>query len=365
MAVYKDVNDSHNNPKWRVACYYTDWKGEYKKHDKRGFTSKKDALEYERAFLAKSARDINMSFDSFIDTYLEDIKPQIKKSTLANKTQLIEMHIRPFFKSLSLSEITSTHILQWQNELLRKRDADGKGYSETYLRSINNQLTAIFNHAVKYYDLPKNPCYAFKKLGKSTGPEMLFWTKDEYLKFSDAIKDKPMSYYAFQILYWTGIRSGELLALTREDFDLEKRTLRINKTYQVVKGEAMTTSPKTEKSNRTIELPQFLCDEMQDYFDSIYKIDPKSRLFPISKHYLHHEMDRGSQAAGVKRIRIHDLRHSSCALLIELGYSPIQIADRLGHETSTVTERYSHLYPSVQRNMADKLNETFITSQEE
>ena len=293
------------------------------------------------------------------------MKPQLKKSTLANKTQLIEMHTRPYFKSLSLSEITSTHILQWQNELLRKRDADGKGYSETYLRSINNQLTAIFNHAVKYYDLPKNPCYAFKKLGKSTAPEMLFWTKDEYLKFSDAIKDKPMSYYAFQILYWTGIRSGELLALTREDFDLEKRTLRINKTYQVVKGEEMITSPKTEKSNRTVELPQFLCDEMQDYFDSIYKIDPKSRLFPISKHFLHHEMDRGSQAAGVKRIRIHDLRHSSCALLIELGYSPIQIADRLGHETSTVTERYSHLYPSVQRNMADKLNETFITSQED
>jgi integrase len=194
---------------------------------------------------------------------------------------------------------------------------------------------------------------------------MLFWTKDEYLRFSDAIKDKPMSYYAFQILYWTGIRSGELLALTREDFDLEKRTLRINKTYQVVKGEEMITSPKTEKSNRTVELPQFLCDEMQDYFDSIYKIDPKSRLFPISKHFLHHEMDRGSQAAGVKRIRIHDLRHSSCALLIELGYSPIQIVDRLGHETSTVTERYSHLYPSVQRNMADKLNETFITSQED
>ena len=194
---------------------------------------------------------------------------------------------------------------------------------------------------------------------------MLFWTKDEYLRFSDAIKDKPMSYYAFQILYWTGIRSGELLALTREDFDLEKRTLRINKTYQVVKGEEMITSPKTEKSNRTVELPQFLCDDMQDYFDSIYKIDPKSRLFPISKHFLHHEMDRGSQAAGVKRIRIHDLRHSSCALLIELGYSPIQIADRLGHETSTVTERYSQLYPSVQRNMADKLNETFITSQED
>jgi integrase len=266
---------------------------------------------------------------------------------------------------VSLAEINNTHILQWQNEILTLRDDDGKGYSATYLRSINNQLTAIFNHAVRYYDLPKNPCKAFKKMGKQHGPEMLFWTKDEYMKFIETMKRKPISYYAFQILYWTGIRCGELLALTRGDFDLEKRTLRINKTYQVVNGEAMTTSPKTEKSNRTIELPQFLCDEMADYFDSIYGLDNTSRIFPVSKSYLHHEMDRGAKEAGVKRIRIHDLRHSSCALLIELGYSPIQIAERLGHETVTITERYSHLYPSVQRMMADRLNDAFLTSEED
>ena len=365
MAVYKDTNSSHNFPKWRVACYYTDWKGEHKKHDKRGFTSKKEALEYERAFLAKASKDIHMSFDSFIDVYMDDVKPKLKKSTVANKAQLIETHIRPYFKGLSLSEISSTHILQWQNELLRKRDVDGKGYSETYLRTINNQLTAIFNHAVRYYDLPKNPCKSFKKMGKANAKEMLFWTKDEYMKFADVIKDKPMSYYAFQILFWTGIRCGEMLALTRADFDLGKRTLRINKTYQVIKGEELITSPKTEKSNRTIELPQFLCDEMQDYFDSIYKLDNDSRLFPITKTSLHREMTRGAKAAGVKRIRIHDLRHSSCALLIELGYAPVQIANRLGHESATITERYSHLYPSVQRNMADRLNETYNKSKED
>ena len=223
----------------------------------------------------------------------------------------------------------------------------------------------MFNHAVKYYDLPKNPCRAFKKMGKQHGPEMLFWTKDEYMKFIETMKRKPMSYYAFQILYWTGIRCGELLALTKADFDLDKKTLRINKTYQVVNGEEMVTSPKTEKSNRTIELPQFICDEMQDYFDSIYGLDDNTRIFPCSKHYLHHEMDRGSKEAGVKRIRIHDLRHSSCALLISLGYSPIQIAERLGHENSTITDRYAHLYPSVQRKMADKLDETFNESQED
>ena len=328
MAVLKDTGSVYKGKAWRVCCYYRDWRGERVRHEKRGFATRHEALEYERTFLAKQTKDINMAFNAFVDIYLRDVEPQLKKSTVANKIQIIDKHIRPYFKELSLSEITSTHILQWQNELLTQRDDDGKGYSPTYLRTINNQLTAIFNHAVNYYDLPRNPC-------------------------------------TFQVLYWTGIRCGELLALTKQDFDLEKRTLRINKTYQVVKGEELVTDPKTEKSNRTIDLPRFLCDEMQDYFDSIYGLDDKCRVFPISKHYLHHEMDRGSKKAGVKRIRIHDLRHSCCALLIHLGYAPVQIAERLGHESAVITQRYAHLYPSVQKDMANRLDQEFNDSEGE
>lgn len=365
MAVYKDKWNGYNGNTWRVACYYKNWKGERKKHEKRGFSTKKEALAYEREFLAKTSRDINMGFGAFIDIYMGDMTPQLKASTMANKENIIETHIRTYFADKSLSEITSTDILQWQNELLSQRDEEGKGYSQTYLRTIQNQLNAIFNHAVKYYELSKNPCIANKKMGKAKGKEMKFWTKEEYLKFSKAIMDKPISYYAFQLLYWTGIRCGELLALTKGDFDLENRKLKINKTYQVVKGKEMITSPKTEKSNRIIELPEFLCEEMQDFFDSLYKIDDNSRLFEVTKSYLHHEMDRGSKAANVKRIRIHDLRHSSCALLINLGYSPIQIAERLGHESVTITERYSHLYPSVQRDMAKRLDKAFKEGEED
>ncbi len=359
MAVYKDKWNCYQGKAWRVTCYYTNWRGERVRHEKRGFATKHEAQEYERLFLAKQTKDLKMSFSSFIDIYLRDLQPQIKKSTYANKVQIIDKHIRPYFKELSVSEITSTHILQWQNELLIKRDADGKGYSPAFLRTINNQITAIFNHAVNYYDLPKNPCKAFKKIGKNSNREMLFWTKEEYLKFSEAIQDKPISYYAFQVLYWTGIRCGELLALTRKDIDLEKRTLRVNKTYQVINGEEMVTSPKTEKSNRTVDLPKFLCDELEAYFDSLYGLENDSRIFPVSKYYLHHEMERGTKKAGVKKIRIHDLRHSSCALLIHLGYSPVQIAERLGHESSVITERYSHLYPSVQKEMANRLDDAF------
>lgn len=359
MAVYKDKWNGYSGDTWRVACYYKDWQGNRKKHEKRGFKTKKEATAYEREYLAKRSKDINMGFGTFIDIYMADLKPQIKPTTYVTKENIIEAHIRPYFSNKSLSEISSTDVLQWQNELLMLRDENGKGYAPTYLRTIQNQLNAIFNHAVKYYDLPKNPCISNKKLGRAKAKEMLFWTKEEYLKFSDQMKDKPISYYAFQILYWTGIRCGELLALTSEDFDFGNRKLKINKNYQVIHGEEIVITPKTEKGNRIIDLPQFLCDEIEDYLASLYKVNPKSRIFTITKSYLHHEMDRGSKAAGVKRIRIHDLRHSSCALLINLGYSPIEIAERLGHESSVITERYAHLYPSVQQDMAKRLDEVF------
>ena len=237
MAVYKDKWNGYKGDTWRVAVYYKDWKGIRRKHEKRGFATKKEALAYEREYIAKTSKDTNMGFDTFVDIYMSDIKPQIKLSTYVTKENIINAHICSYFENKSLSEITANDILQWQNALLSLRDDDGKGYSQTYLRTIQNQLNAIFNHAVKYYDLPKNPCIANKKMGKSKSKEMLFWTMDEYLKFSEVMKEKPISYYAFQILYWTGIRCGELLALTRADFDFENRILSINKTYQVIKGE--------------------------------------------------------------------------------------------------------------------------------
>lgn len=193
-------------------------------------------------------------------------------------------------------------------------------------------------------------------MGKKKNREMLFWTKEEYLKFADAMMDKPMSYYAFEMLYWTGIREGELLALTPADFDFEKRTVTINKSFQHLNGRDIITPPKTEKSNRTIQLPKFLCDEMQDYLKMLYDVGLEDRMFPVTKSYLHREMDRGAKEAGVKRIRIHDIRHSHVSLLIDMGFSATAIADRVGHESIDITYNYAHLFPSKQAEMAAKLD---------
>ena len=169
--------------------------------------------------------------------------------------------------------------------------------------------------------------------------------------------DKPVSFYAFEMLYWCGIREGELLALTAADFDFEKETVRINKSYQRLHGEDVITTPKTKKSNRIIKMPKFLCEEMQEYLGMIYGLKKKDRIFTVTKSYLHHEMDRGAEAAGVKRIRIHDLRHSHISLLIDMGFSAVAIADRVGHESIDITYQYAHLFPSKQTEMADRLDD--------
>ena len=240
--------------------------------------------------------------------------------------------------------------------MLAYRNEENKPYSSSYLKTLHNQLSAIFNYAVRFYDLRSNPAAKAGNMGSEERKKMLFWTKEEYQKFSEVMMDKPISYYAFQMLYWTGIREGELLALTPADFDFEKGTVKISKTYQRIKGEDMITSPKTKKSNRTVQMPDFLCTEMQEFFNMQYGLKRKDRIFNITKSYLHHEMDRGSKAAGVKRIRIHDLRHSHISLLIDMGFSAVAIADRVGHESIEITYRYAHLFPSKQKEMAIKLN---------
>ena len=211
---------------------------------------------------------------------------------------------------------------------------------------MNNQINAIFNHAERYYGLTDNPVRRVDKIGSKKGGEMQFWTKDEYLRFSEAVMDKPLSFHAFELLYWTGIRCGELLALTPSEFMLESLRLRINKSYQSLHGVDTVTDLKTPKSVRTIVKPAFLRDD----------VAPDERLFAVTKHFLAHEMERGCKALGVKRIRIHDIRHSHVSLLIEMDFSALAIAERMGHEAVDITYRYAHLFPTKQDEMAAALD---------
>lgn len=353
MSVYKE-NQTNT---WRSVYRYTDWTGEKKQTQKRGFATKRDALAWEREQLNKVTADLDMTFGSFMDIYIADMKNRIKENTWHTKEHIIRTKILPYFEKRKICDIRPKDIIAWQNAMIKETTKNGKPYSPVYLKTLHNQFSAIFNHAVRFYNLKENPAAKVGNMGKAKSREMLFWTRDEYQKFSFAVMDKPVSFYAFELLYWCGIRAGELLALTLADFDFEKGTVSISKSYQRIEMRDVITEPKTPKSNRVIKMPDFLTEEIQAYVKQLYGVDKHARLFPITKNYLHREMTRGADKAGVRRIRIHDLRHSHISLLIEMGYSAVAIADRVGHESINITYNYAHLFPSTQTDMANKLNQ--------
>ena len=340
--------------KWLIQYRYTDWQGKRRKSTKRGFATKREAEEWLRNFLITQKADFDMKFEDFWKIYCADMETRLREHTMRTKKYIVELKILPYFGNKRVNDITAADIRQWQNELIKM------GYSPTYLKTINNQLSAIFNYAVRYYDLKSNPCAKAGSMGKSKAEEMDFWTGEEFRKFIGSVMNKRLSCMAFMILYWTGMRLGELLALNPKDVDLEKRTISITKSYQRLGKKDVITPPKTSKSKRVITIPEFLAADIKDYMDSLYDLQENDRLFPITKYYLEHEMQRGIKESGVKRIRVHDLRHSHASMLIELGFSPLEIANRLGHEkVETTLNTYAHLYPNKQTKLAERLDSEY------
>lgn len=346
-----------DNGSWYIVTSYMDWRGDKKQKCKRGFKTRREALQWEREYLLEAKSDPDMPFPTFVAIYKKDMKPQLKLNTWITKEAIIDTKILPYFAKRRLNDITPKDIIHWQNEMRSLTDSNGEPLSSTYLKTIHNQMSAIFNHGVKFYGLKLNPAAKAGSMGEKEAHEMLFWTKQEFLKFIDTMMDTPVYYYAFEMLYWCGIRLGEMLALTPADFDFQKNTVSITKSYQRIHGEDVITSPKTRKSIRVVQMPLFLSEEMQDYISRLYGAEADTRIFPLSKSSLTRAMARGSQQAGVKKIRLHDLRHSHVSLLIDMGFSALAIADRVGHESIDITYRYAHLFPSTQSEMAKQLND--------
>lgn len=205
--------------KWLIQYRYTDWQGKRRKSTKRGFATKREAEEWLRNFLITQKAD-------FWKMYCADMETRLREHTMRTKKYIVELKILPYFGNKRVNDITAADIRQRQNELIKM------GYSPTYLKTINNQLSAIFNYAVRYYDLKSNPCAKAGSMGKSKAEEMDFWTGEEFRRFIDSVMNKRLSYMAFMTLYWTGMRLGELRALTPADFDFETNMLSITKSYQ-------------------------------------------------------------------------------------------------------------------------------------
>ena len=233
MSVHKDPKTS----KWNVHVWYRDWKDERQRKLKRGFNTKKEALEWERSFLMQYSDDLNMTFSQFLQVYEDDRRPRLKLNTWLSKMYIINDKLLPYFGDKPMNSIDAKDIIRWQNIMIESRDKNGKPYKATYLKTIHNQLTAILTHAYKFYGLKYNPASKAGSMGKKHADEMKFWTREEYTRFSNVSMGTPTAYYPFEVLYWCGLRLGELLALTYGDIDFDRKTLNISKSYQKIKGE--------------------------------------------------------------------------------------------------------------------------------
>ncbi len=346
------------NGTWTTQFRYEDIYGKIRHKCKRGFSTEEEADQFEESFKKRIKGSLDMRFVDFIEMYGEDMRPFLRENTWLTKQYMINDKILPFFGKKRLKDIAPSDILDWQNELLGKRKKNGEPYSGTYVRTVDSQLVAIFAHAERYYGLIPNPTSKTPRIGERDAQEMCFWTRDQYLAFSDWLSSSdPVMFTPIEVLYWTGVRLGELLALMPNDIDFNKCEMYVRHSFRKVRGHDAMTPPKTEKSVRKIVIPEFLRDELRDYIDNVSKCAYNERIFKdIDSRKIRAALDAGIEATGVPRIRIHDLRHSHVSLLIDMGYSAVAIAERTGHESTDITFRYAHLMPDTQEKMASAIS---------
>lgn len=342
MPVYKD------NERNTYFCkfYYKDYTGQRKQKCKRGFARKTDAAAYERDFLLRLSGSADITFKTLRESYIDYKCTRVKASTLRNLEYCMKGQIAPYFDSKSIRDISPADVLAWQNELI---NSDRK---ETTINKINSRLVDVFNYAVKYFGLPKNPCIESVGKQKRDADSIDFWTLDEYRSFishASAIEYRII----YELLFYTGMRIGELRALTLSDIDFDRNTIRIDKTLP--RGTDEATTPKTLNSVRTISVPSEIMADLKEYTTRIYDLTSTNRLFFVEYQSIARYKNGICKEYNIKQIRMHDLRHSHVSLLINLDCSIMMIADRIGDTPATVQSTYAHLYPEKKDVVLEKL----------
>lgn len=322
-----------------------------------GFKTKAEAQAAWKAYTppTSSPKPTEIKENSFADiceAYLRHQKSRVKNSSYTDSISRLK-RIRPFFDNLDIKEIKAINILNWQATL--------EGFSSKYISSLRRQLSAVLLFAERYYDVPS----AMRKVEPFRTPQqkqkLRFWTEEEFARFMDALPEEKTVYRLFfRFLYVMGCRKGEALALEWKDLNIKEKTISITKSL-TEKGEngREITSPKNESSNRTLDLPQRLFEDMvkfqKESTESTYIFGGKAPLATSPIDRIWHET---TAKAGLPKIRIHDLRHSCASLLISRGISIVAVSKRLGHsDTEQTLNTYAHLLPRDAERILSELKD--------
>lgn len=359
VASKKDKSKKVKKTTYKCEGSYVDLDGKSHRYHKRGFSTSEEAKEWERTFLmkAKSSIDADITFNDLFKIYMEYKKPSLKESSYYEVDKLYGKHLEPLFGSMKLNSINTKTIDKFKSDLLKKE------YSNKTLEKIQVRLKAVlkFGYSKGYIKDFRLSKFENAKKANEKRKEMKFWTPSEFGKFINVVNE-PVYVAYFNVLYWCGVRSGEALALTWNDIDFNNYMLDISKTYS--KHTKSITTPKTSNSYRSIMIPNVCYDSLLELYNIHKKIigfsDDKFVFNfnkPLDDNSIRKKKDRWIAIAGVKRIRIHDFRHSHVSLLINLGFNAFDIAKRLGHTVDMVYNVYGHWFTDVQQKMVEKLNE--------
>lgn len=404
MSDYKSKVNSYNTPngvKWRVEYAYKTPDGVYHRSCKRGFDSKDLAEKWEKRELyrlidekekekppvipaapvavvpvvksAESSPITTMTMDELIAEYIALRVSSKKASTQVTKSNIINKKILPYFTGKKVIDIKTIDVEMWLKHINEMETEDGYGLSETYKYTIRGQLGTIMKYAVKIHGLPSNPVANTDPIGRKKAKKQPFWELSEYALFRKVAAEKPRFFYFWELLFWTGMRSGEAKSLTLNDINFDKKFIRVYKTLSNANLPATAvkpsrkeakrlqngeTDPKASGSYRDIHLPQILVDELKEYVDSIYGLKPNDHIFDLSKSSTHRELDRCIEATGITDITVHGFRHSNNALLSNVVKCPDVVRKyRLGHCDETTNDIYNHPYKYELQDVATKLNE--------
>ena len=331
-----------------LSFYYDAWTEP--ESEKNRLYRKRDADQYEREFLAARRFHSDMLFSDLYKLYHADTAPRLRAHTLQTKRYQIEGHILPRFGHMKLSEITPAAVRQWQNTLIEK------DFSKRYITNLTRTLSAVFNYAMRYHGLMVNPCKlaGTPKLSEAPAPPR-YWSLEEYSAVMEQITDVEAR-AILSMLYWVGLRKGELWALLWSDIDFDAATVNINKSLQRLEGQNVVTPTKTGISRR-VKMPSVLVDELKAYYARLYKPRRSDAVFPWRKRFIEDVIASGAAAAGVQKINVHGLRHSHASLLINQGVDVATISARLGHERiSTTLDTYSHMLASGEEAAIAKMD---------
>lgn len=371
MAIYKSKEKTKDGRQWFYKVYYKDNLGKRKEYKSKKFLTKAEAQQEEALFLTKRDNPVMVNFGIVALDYFKNLKETKKESTYLSHLSVYNTHIKKYHECLDINSINIPEVQKWKSTMLKKK------YKLSYLNKCYTIFSNIMNYAVKNYGLLYN---VVKNIGGFEKPKediiedskkLRYITYEEFEKFISVIDKEPW-YAFFSFLYYTGMRKGEVQALTWNDIDFTSGYIIVNKTLSVKTEEDFKITSTKNNLNRKIKMNKALIKVLKDHLEYMKQYTEFNKnwfVFGGQRFLAPTNIDRYKhkyfELSGVNEISIHEFRHSCVSLLIneyiksgqtDTGKFFLMMSNRMGHSIDIMQDTYMHLFPSVQDEIVDLLD---------